>query len=197
MVICNDDIDAPSAHIVDEVNVNETEFPTVSHNNLEDPSSPTNQAFDTCVANDCDPIDQLHPTNDEAPSLYSFPDGSSFEIGQNFVSKEELKNKLYEAAINNYWKMKIVKSDTSLYVVKCVDDDSQWRLWAAKISMSEFFSIRTYIITHTCGIEKQKKKHSQATAAVVADMVKTRYGGDIHHTPTPKSIIGMMNTLRA
>ena len=93
--------------------------------------------------------------------------------------------------------MKIVKSDKSLYVVKCVDDDSQWRLWAAKISMSEFFSIRTYIITHTCGIEKRKKKHRQAIAAVVADMVKTRYGGDIHHTSTPKVIIGMMNILGA
>ena len=76
--------------------------------------------------------------------------------------------------LRDWSKFYVVKSDKSLYVVKCVDDDSQWRLWAAKISMSEFFSIRTYIITHTCGIEKQKKKHSQATAAVVADMVKTR-----------------------
>ena len=126
-----------------------------------------------------------------------FQIGLSFEIGQNFVSKEELKNKLYEAVINNYWEMKIVKSDKSLYVVKCVDDDCQWRLRAAKIPMSEFFSIRTYINTHTCSIEKRKNKHRQAAAAVVADMVKTRYGGDIHHTPTPKSIIGMMNTLRA
>ena len=91
VVIDNDVVDVPSVHIVDEVNVNEIEFPTVSHNNLEDPSSPTNQALDTCVVNDCDPIDQLHPTNDEAPALHSFPDGSSFEIGQNFVSKEELK----------------------------------------------------------------------------------------------------------
>ena len=148
-----------------------------------------------CVVNDWDPIDQLHPTNNEAPSLYSFPNGSSFKIGQNFMSKKELKNKLYEAAINNYWEMKIVKQDKSWYAVKCVDDDYQWRLWVAKIPMSEFFSIRTYINTHTCGIKKQKKKHRQATAAIVADMVKIRYGGDIHHTPTPKAIIGMRNTL--
>ena len=67
------------------------EFPTISHDNLEEPSSPSNQALDACVVNEWDPIDQLHPTNDEAPSLYNFPDGTSFEIGQNFVSKEELK----------------------------------------------------------------------------------------------------------
>ena len=93
--------------------------------------------------------------------------------------------------------MKIVKSDKSLFVVKYVDDDCQWRLRAAKIPMSEFFSIRTYINTHTCGIEKRKKKHRQATAVVVADLVKTRYGGDIHYTPTPKAIIGMMNKFGA
>ena len=124
VVIGNDIVDAPSVHIVNEVNVNE--IPTVSHDNLEEPSSPCNQALDMLVINDWDPIDQLYPTNDEAPSLYIYSDGSNFEISQNFVSKEELKSKLYEAAINNYWKIKIVKSDKSLYVVKCVDDDCQW-----------------------------------------------------------------------
>ena len=117
MVIGNDVIDTPSAYIVDEVNVNETEFPTVSHDNLEEQSSPCNQALDMYVVNDWDPIDQLHIINDEAHSLYSFLDGSNFEIVQNFVSKEELKNKLFEVAINNYWEMKIVKFDKSLYVV--------------------------------------------------------------------------------
>ena len=84
MVIGNDVINAPSAYNVDEVNVNETEFPTVSHDNLEESSSPTNQALDMCVVNDWDSIDQLNPTNNKAPSLYYFLDGSNFEIGQNF-----------------------------------------------------------------------------------------------------------------
>ena len=55
-----------------------------------------------CVVNDWDQIDHLNLTNDKAPYLYSFLDGSNFEIGQNLVSKEKLKNKLYEVAINNY-----------------------------------------------------------------------------------------------
>ena len=38
-----------------------------------------------CVVNYWNPIDQLNPTNDETPSLYSFPYGSNFEIGQNFM----------------------------------------------------------------------------------------------------------------
>ena len=36
VVIDNDVVDVPSVHIVDEVNVNEIVFPTVSHANLEE-----------------------------------------------------------------------------------------------------------------------------------------------------------------
>ena len=56
------------------------------------------------------------------------------------------------------------------------------------------FSIRMYINTYTCNIEK-RKKYRQTIAAFIAGMVKTRYGGDVHHSPTPKAIIRMMNTL--
>ena len=93
-------------------------------------------------------------TDIKASALYNFTNGSSLVVGQHFVSKDELKNRLHEVAINNYFEMRIINSFTSLYVVKCVDDKCTWRLWATKIMNSNYFSIRAYNNTHTCDLEK-------------------------------------------
>ena len=180
-VVC----DGASSLVVDEINIVGTEVlsQNVNSDNLERPDP------EFVVGNDS------RSTDIEASALYSFTDGSGFVVGQNFVSKEELKNRLHEVAINNCFEMRIINSSTSLYVVKCVDDKCTWRLRAAKITNSSYFSIRTYNNTHTCGLEKRKRKHRQASAALVGDMVKQICAEDSKYIPTPKGIIGMMSKL--
>lgn len=125
---------------------------------------------------------------------YSFTDGTNFEIGQHFKSKDELKNMLLDAAIKNCFEMKIVKSCKKVFVVDCVDrEHCSWHLRAVKLANTNFFSIRTHHNVHTCSLDKRKKKHRQASAAMVAEVVKKNFQ-EIKQTPTPKGIMGMMNS---
>ena len=83
--------DGASSLGVDDINIVGTEVLSqiVNSDNLEHPKP---KFF---VANDSGSADI------EASALYSFTNGSGFVVGQNFVRKDELKNRLYEVAINN------------------------------------------------------------------------------------------------
>ncbi|XP_062104331.1 uncharacterized protein LOC133815514 [Humulus lupulus] len=62
---------------------------------------------------------------------------------------------------------------------------------AAKVTNSERFSIRTYCNTHTCSLISRKRKHCQASAAVVANVVRSSFDGQ-KETPKPKAIMTIM-----
>ena len=79
-------------------------------------------------------------------------------------------------------------------MVKCVDENCKWKLQAVKVLNSNFFTIRTYCNTHTCSLEKWKKKHRQANAIVVAEVVRNNFK-KIKETLTPMSIMGIMSHL--
>ena len=124
-------------------------------------------------------------------SSYSFLDGSDLAIGQEFASKIELQKILNEIALKGSFEMTVVKSTKTLYVVKCVDPQCGWRLRAAQITNSTSFSIRTYCNTHTCSLTSRKRKHRQATAAIVADVVSSEFKGQ-NEAPQPKLIQSIM-----
>ena len=104
---------------------------------------------------------------------YSFTNGTNFEISQHFKSKDELKNMLLDTAIKNCFEIKIIKSCKKVFVLDCVDHEHcSWHLRAVKFANSNVFIIPTHHNIHTCTLYKQKKKHHQASAAMVAEMVK-------------------------
>ena len=96
--------------------------------------------------------------------------------------------------MKNCFEMKIVKSSKMLCMVKCVDENCKWKLQAVKVLNSNFFTIRMCCNAHTCSLEKRKKKHQQASAIVVAEVVRNNFK-EIKETPTPKSIMGIISNL--
>ncbi|XP_062082315.1 uncharacterized protein LOC133788743 isoform X2 [Humulus lupulus] len=153
-------------------------------------SSPTQNHIDPL--NYYDLLDH-HDEQNQVPSedTFSFPDGSDLAIGQEFKIKDEVKTKLNDIAIKACFEMEINKSTKLLYVTKCIDKSCNWVVRAAKVTNSEHFSIRTYCNTHTCSLISQKRKHRQASAAVIANVVGSSFDGQ-KETSKPKEIMMIM-----
>ncbi|XP_073019502.1 uncharacterized protein [Primulina eburnea] len=123
---------------------------------------------------------------------YCFKDGSNLAIGQEFDTKEEVKkNVLFKLAITASFEFDVVKSTKSLYSIKCVSDKCSWRVRVSKTKKSTRFSIRKYCNTHTCDLADRRKRHRQASADVVSNMLLENFRGQ-QVTPTPKTIMTMM-----
>ena len=112
-------------------------------------------------------------------------------VGQEFNSKEEVKNSVIDASLKACFDFKIMKSTKTLFVVKCVVDDCKWRLRAAAIGKSSNFSVRTYNNRHSCSSNSVDRRNRQATASLVADMLRKEFPGRLN-TPTPETIMSMM-----
>ena len=65
---------------------------------------------------------------DDCCTSYSYEDGMNITVGQEFKSKEEVKNSVIDASLKVGFDFKIIKSTKTLFVVKCVDEDCKWRL---------------------------------------------------------------------
>ena len=153
------------------------------------PQSPQCSKLQMVVVENHEALDCVLP--DPSEEMFSFTDLSDLAIGQEFENKEEVKNKLQEISLKACFEMTIKKSTKSLYATRCIDSTCKWAVRAARIKNSERFSIRTYCNTHTCSLINRKRKNRQASAAMVAEMVKSHFEGQ-KKTPTPKAIMTMM-----
>ena len=154
-------------------------------------SAPTPKRQRSCV--EVDPVmDHCEPLAiDDSSVSFSFDDGMGIAVGQEFESKNEVKNLIIDASLKACFDYKIVKSTTKLFVVKCTVQDCKWALRAVRITNSDRFSLRTYYNTHTCSASSVDKRNRQATADLVSDMLKKEFPGQLE-TPTPKRVIDMM-----
>jgi len=128
---------------------------------------------------------------DDSCMSYSFDDSMEIAIGQEFASKNEVKNLLIKASLKACFDYKIVKSTTKVFAVKCAVSDCKWALRAARINNSDNFSLRTYYNSHTCSSSSIDKKNRQATSEFVANMLRKEFPGQID-TPAPTQVMNMM-----
>uniref|UniRef100_A0A803QCD7 Transposase MuDR plant domain-containing protein n=1 Tax=Cannabis sativa TaxID=3483 RepID=A0A803QCD7_CANSA len=157
--------------------------------------TPNHSQEELMTENHIDPFDYLLEHSDQqnqliSEDIFSFTDGSNLAIGQEFKNKDEVKFTLKNIAMKAFFQMN-AKSTKSLYVTKCIDKSCKWAVRVAKVSNSERFSIRTYCNTHTCSLISRKRKHRQASAKVVANVVRSSFDGQ-KETLKPKVIMTIM-----
>ncbi|KAG7556797.1 MULE transposase N-terminal all-beta domain [Arabidopsis suecica] len=126
-------------------------------------------------------------------------DGMNVTIRQEFENKQEVKDLVDKTAHKNCFEFIIVKSDTTLFVVKCseVDKGCKWSLRAAKDGNSNSFSVRTYNKIHTClrSETSTMRNKRRGTQHLVASVLREDFPCLID-TPTPKNLIPLVQ-LRA
>ena len=136
-------------------------------------------------------LDDVREFNSEVSLSNVRYDRSDLMLGQHFVSKDELNNKLSLIAINGKFEIKTKKSTKSLKEVVCVNEDCSWRVRAKKMNGSNFFIIWQYNNVHTCSLMNRSINHKQASSRVIGTRMQG-YFKDNKDPPNPRTVMGFM-----
>ncbi|KAK2655679.1 hypothetical protein Ddye_008731 [Dipteronia dyeriana] len=109
------------------------------------------------------------------------------EVGELFPSKKLLKSQLGNYALENRFQIRVFKSDTTRYQVRCIVEDCNWRLHAAKVLNSDYFQNRKFDNQHTCSTEARFPYQRQASAQVIGEHIQEKFRD--HRSYKPKEII--------
>ncbi|KAK2634850.1 hypothetical protein Ddye_029642 [Dipteronia dyeriana] len=66
------------------------------------------------------------------------------EVGEVFPSKKQLQLQLGSYCLANRFQIRVFKSDTTRYQVRCIVEDCSWKMRAARIQNSNYFQIRKF-----------------------------------------------------
>ncbi|TXG53744.1 hypothetical protein EZV62_019000 [Acer yangbiense] len=109
------------------------------------------------------------------------------KVGELFPSKKQLQSQVGSYALNNGFQIRVFKSDTTRYQVRCIIEDCNWRLRAAKVHNSDYFHIRKFDNQHTCSTEARFSHQRKASARVIGEHIQKKFHG--HRLYKPKEII--------
>lgn len=142
------------------------------------------------------PADEVVTTrNSQADEVVhvEWDDGIDLAIGQQFGSKDEVKDLVDKAVHENCFEVNTVKSTPTLYLLKCRGQGCKWFLRVAKSENSIFFSVRTYHKMHTCSrlTTSTSRNLKKGTPRLVASMLHEDYPGKFK-TPPPKTLIDLV-----
>ncbi|KAK1553924.1 hypothetical protein Q3G72_005362 [Acer saccharum] len=115
------------------------------------------------------------------------PVSMRLEVGELFPSKKQLQSHVGSYALTNGFQIRVFKSDTTRYQVRCIVEDCNWRLRAAKVHNSDYFQIRKFDNQHTCSTEAQFPHQRQASARVIGEHIQEKFRD--HRLYKPKEII--------
>ncbi|KAK1582103.1 hypothetical protein Q3G72_011835 [Acer saccharum] len=112
------------------------------------------------------------------------------EVGEVFLSKQQLQSQLGRYCLANQCQIRVFKSDTTRYQVRCIVEGCNWRMSAAKVQNSDHFQIRKFDNQYTCSTEARFSHQRQASAQVIGEHIQEQLHD--HRLYKPKEIINDM-----
>lgn len=94
--------------------------------------------------------------------------------GDFFNCKKDLQMRLKMIAIVQRFQMQVVKSDKSLYVVKCTYPSCTFFCRGSKFGKTDLFMVRKYRGQHTCGMKVKHNHHTHASSSVISEVIMSR-----------------------
>ncbi|KAK3189673.1 hypothetical protein Dsin_029234 [Dipteronia sinensis] len=109
------------------------------------------------------------------------------EVGELFPSKKQLQSQVGSYALANRFQIRVFKSDTTRYQVRCIVEDCNWRLRVTKVHNLDYFQIRKFDNQHTCSTKARFPHQRQVSARVIGEHIQEKFCD--HHLYKPKEII--------
>nr|XP_017247486.1 PREDICTED: uncharacterized protein LOC108218857 [Daucus carota subsp. sativus] len=130
---------------------------------MHEPRAPwfTSQDYEPVVVSNRDPL----------VSLAFDPAADDLNEGALFASKDILISAVKEAHIKTDRNFFVEKSSTSVYKVKCVVRDCNWKLRAAKKKTHGLFQITNCPEQHTCLLDRPTQDHRKISAKMIGCLV--------------------------
>ncbi|KAK2662019.1 hypothetical protein Ddye_000593 [Dipteronia dyeriana] len=94
---------------------------------------------------------------------------------------------------NFEWKVTRLNKIT-LHLV-CLMDNCTWKLRAVRRDEGTYFQVRSFVNEHTCLLEEIHRRHQQASAVIIEEVVACRFQQQYGQLMRPKNIITDMKTM--
>ncbi|KAK2637525.1 hypothetical protein Ddye_032317 [Dipteronia dyeriana] len=94
---------------------------------------------------------------------------------------------------NLEWKVK--RSNKTTIPLVCLMDNCTWKLRAVMRDEGTYFQVRSFINKRTCHLEKTYRRHRQASAVIIGEVVAPRLQQQDGRLMRPKNIIADMKTI--
>ena len=96
------------------------------------------------------------------------------KVGDYFDSKKDLKDHFALMEIHRRFQFRVLKSDKSLYVVKCIESSCTFFCHGIKFGEIDLFLVKKYCDEHTCGMKVNHNHHVHASSSIIADQLMSR-----------------------
>ena len=100
------------------------------------------------------------------------PFDNAMSVGQQYESKEKMKEKIQHFHINSNIEIKQTHSDKTRLRYKCKSNRCNWSLVARSTGYGDFWTISKNAVPHTCFSDASRLDHSQLTSGMVANCIK-------------------------
>ncbi|KAK2661958.1 hypothetical protein Ddye_000532 [Dipteronia dyeriana] len=94
---------------------------------------------------------------------------------------------------NFEWKVK--RSNKTTFHLVCLMDNCTWKLRVVRRDEGTYFQVRSFVNEHTCPLEEIYRRHRQASAVVIGEVVAPRLQQQDGRLMRPKDIITDMKTM--
>lgn len=112
-------------------------------------------------------------------------------MGMLFRNREAFRQHMAIYAINRKFRFKCAKSEPGLMALECCSAACPWRVYAVRLKDADVFEVRKVIPEHVCSVDDRGGYQSQATAAVIGELMKGKFGVS-GSGPKPRDIRHMM-----
>ena len=115
--------------------------------------------------------------------------------GQFFPSKKDLKRLIGHFAMQQNFEWKVKRSNKTTLHLVCIIDDCTWKLRAVRRNEGTYFQVRSFVNEHNCPLEEIHRRHRQANAVTIGEVVAPRLQQHDGRLMRPKDIVATMTTM--
>lgn len=108
-----------------------------------------------------------------------------------FRNREAFRQHMAIYAINRKFRFKCAKSEPGLMALECCSATCPWRVYAVRLKDADVFEVRKVVPEHVCSVDDRGGYQTQATAAVIGELMKGKFGVS-SCGPKPRDILHMM-----
>ncbi|KAK2652626.1 hypothetical protein Ddye_012482 [Dipteronia dyeriana] len=138
--------------------------------------------------------------------LYSFGIGGSRNLvvdeptsmiykEQFFPTKKDLKRLVGHFAMRQNFEWKVKRSNKTTLHLVCLMGNCTWKLRAVRRDEGTYFQVRSFVNEHTCLLEKIHRRHRQASAVIIGEVIAPRLQQQDGRLMSPKDIIVDMKSM--
>ncbi|KAK2653581.1 hypothetical protein Ddye_013437 [Dipteronia dyeriana] len=115
--------------------------------------------------------------------------------GQFFPTKKDLKRPVGHSAMRQNFEWKVKRSNKAMLHLVCLIDNCTLKLIAVRRDEGTYFQVRSFVNVHTCPLEEIHRRHLQANAFIIREVVAPRLQQQDGRLMRPKDRIIDMKTM--